>query len=319
MFKNTFPRQEEFIKFWTGKADVIRFQAEYYDTFKFRNTHFPPGERVDCEIKVYLMPTGHMSPCCAITAHQHNRNLDWLPHIHDTTPEQALQSFKNMYADRESPLGKLCQQCDWWILFKRDEEGNSPYLRSVRLAAKPEPSEAELVERPGVFNVAEAISCNTGTVAQADGLAIGTPPEQWAFAAVLPLHDDTGNPLRNYGRVVIRVDATVEQGRIGISIFNLDKRELISEEDIRAADPERTTFEVRVDPPPPGAWLVVRNAAAGGMASSVRLHGIRVFVAPETPVVPHVEADSFRVTRAPDGFVPVEQLAVAKAAATQVI
>ena len=95
MFKNTFPRQEEFINFWTGKADVMKFQAEYCDTFKFRNTHFPPGERVDCEIKVFLLPTGHMSPCCAITAHQHNRNLDWLPHIHDTTPERDVAIFQN--------------------------------------------------------------------------------------------------------------------------------------------------------------------------------------------------------------------------------
>src|ERR1039457_5921446 len=38
MFKNSFPRQEHFVRFWSGKADIIKFQAEYYDTFKFRNT-----------------------------------------------------------------------------------------------------------------------------------------------------------------------------------------------------------------------------------------------------------------------------------------
>jgi hypothetical protein len=51
----------------------------------------------------------------------------------------------------------------------------------------------------------------------------------------------------------------------------------------------------------------------------VRVHSVKVFVAPETPAVPLVEADTFCVTRAPDGFVPVEQLAVAKAAATQTL
>lgn len=108
LFKNTFRRQDEFIRFWSGKADVIKFQAEYYDTFKFRNTLYDPGERVDCQVRVFLLPTGQMSPCCAITAHQHDRNLDWLPHIRDTSPEEALRHFKKLYADRESPLGKLC-------------------------------------------------------------------------------------------------------------------------------------------------------------------------------------------------------------------
>jgi hypothetical protein len=188
----------------------------------------------------------------------------------------------------------------------------------VRLAAKREPSEAELVERPGAFDFAEAAACNTGTVTQAGGLCIGTPPEQWSFAAVLPLHGDAGNPFENCARVVIRVEATVEQGSIGVSIFGPDK-EMISNEDIRKAGPEQTTFEVRLDPPPPGALLVVRNAAASGKESSVRVHSVKVFVAPETPAVPLVEADTFCVTRAPDGFVPVEQLAVAKAAATQTL
>ena len=80
---------------------------------------------------------------------------------------------------------------------------------------------------------------------------------------------------------------------------------------------------MRLDPPPPGAWLVIRNTAAEGTASSVRLHAVRVFVAPETPAAPFLEADSFRGafrdTRSPDSFVPVEQLAVAKAVATPMV
>jgi pyruvate-formate lyase-activating enzyme len=316
MFKNTFPRQEEFVRFWSGKADVIKFQAEYYDTFKFRNTHFPPGERVDCEIRVFLLPTGQMSPCCAITAHQHNRNLDWLPHIEDTTPEEALQYFKKLYADRESPLGKLCQQCDWWILFKRDEEGNSPYIRVLPLPAKPEPREKELMERPGVFDLKEAIVCNTGRVTPGDSVCITTPSEQWAFAAALPLHDDARDPVEDYGRMVIRVEATVEEGRIGLSVVSPDKSELISKEDLRAASPGRITFEVRLDPPPPGAWLVIRNAGAGGIASKVLVHGITAYVASASPPVPAAPWGDPRDSKASDGFIPLEKLAVAKAPAT---
>ena len=238
---------------------------------------------MDCKIKALLLPTGHMSPCCAITAHQHNRNLDWLPHIQDTTPDEALQYFKKLYADAESPLGKLCQQCDWWILFKHDEEGNSPYLRTLPLPAKPEPRDPELVERPGAFHLSEATVCNTGIVTQGDSIGITTPGEQWAFAAAFPLHDSEHDPLDHYGRVVIRVQATVEEGRIGVSAVSPGMTELISKEDFRAAGPSETSIEIRLDPPPPGAWLVVRNAATGGVSSKVLIHGISAYVAPATP------------------------------------
>jgi hypothetical protein len=313
LFKNTFRRQEEFIRFWSGKADVIKFQAEYYDTFKFRNTLYDPGERVDCQVRVFLLPTGQMSPCCAITAHQHDRNLDWLPHIRDTSPEEALQHFKKLYADRESPLGKLCQQCDWWILFKRDEEGNSPFTRILPLPARPEPRDSELVERPGAFHLNEATVCNTGMVSEGDPVGITTPAEQWAFAAAFPLHDRAPDPLDNYGRLVIRVQATVQEGRIGVSAVSPGMTELISKEDFQAAAPSQTSFEVRLDPPPPGTWLVVRNAAPGGVSSKVLIHGISAYVAHASPPVPAAHLGDSRNSGVLGGFVPLEKLAQVKA------
>lgn len=140
LFKKTFNQQDKFIEFWRGKADAVNFNAEYYDTFKFRNTLCDPGDRVDCQIRVFLLPSGQMSPCCAMTVHQHMNNLDWLPHIRDTAPEQALEYFQKLYADSSSPLGRLCQNCDWWILWTRNEQGETPFIRCIPLENASQPT-----------------------------------------------------------------------------------------------------------------------------------------------------------------------------------
>jgi hypothetical protein len=127
MFRKTFLRQDEFIAFWRGKVDQVNFNAEYYDTFKFRNKFFDPEKRVDCPMRVYLLPTGQMAPCCAMMVYQHHHQVDWLPHIKDTTPAEAHELFQKLYADPTSPLGQHCQNCDWWIMWARDDEGKTPY------------------------------------------------------------------------------------------------------------------------------------------------------------------------------------------------
>ena len=131
LFKATFHRQQEYVDFWRGKVDAVSFNAEYYDTFKFRNTLYDRGERVDCQIRAFLMPTRKISPCCAMTVYQHDRDVSWLPQIGEMPLDQAQDYLQGLYDDPESPLGRLCKTCDWWILFKRNEQGDSPYLRTV--------------------------------------------------------------------------------------------------------------------------------------------------------------------------------------------
>jgi sulfatase maturation enzyme AslB (radical SAM superfamily) len=131
LFKATHHRQQEYVDFWRGKVDAVSFNAEYYDTFKFRNTIYDRGERVDCQIRAFLMPTGRITPCCAMTVYQHDRDVSWLPHIAEMPLDEAQTYMQRLYDDPESPLGRLCKTCDWWILFKRNEQGDSPYLRTV--------------------------------------------------------------------------------------------------------------------------------------------------------------------------------------------
>ena len=136
LFLNTVKRQDEFIEFWRGKVDAVNFNAEYYDIFKFRNKFFEPQERNDCEMSVYLLPTGQMAPCCAMMVYQHYHNVDWLPHIDETTPAEAYDRFVSLYNDPNSDFRQnICSKCDWWIMWAKDEDGsgNSAYFRSVQL------------------------------------------------------------------------------------------------------------------------------------------------------------------------------------------
>jgi len=304
LFRKTLARMDDFVRFWSGKADFIKFQAEYYNTFKMRNLLYDPGERVDCQIRVFLLPNGQMSPCCAITTYQHNRKVDWLPHIRDTSPEEALKYFKRLYADHDSPLGKLCQNCDWWVLFKRNENGESPFTVTLPLPEEPEvPSHMlELEELPGAFNLKDVMPCNSAEVAGYDPLSITTSSVQWAFAARFPLTDEYEYTLETYRRIIIRVDVTVEEGTIGVSVVNREVSQLVSKE--KAAKPAdgRTTLEVTLNSPQPGVSLVVRNAAASGTVSKAKIHSITMYEA-RNPRVSGGAGDT-----AAD-FVPLEQLA----------
>lgn len=125
---------QKYCDFWRGKVDGVNFNAEYHDTFKFRNTFQAiPEKRNDCELSVYVLPSGRMAPCCATMVVQHTEDQNWMPHIDDTSPQDAYVKFKAMYKDPDSPLRKICEQCSWWILWAYDQKGQTPYWRHVDL------------------------------------------------------------------------------------------------------------------------------------------------------------------------------------------
>jgi hypothetical protein len=276
LFRKTVPLQDRFVDFWRGKVDVVNFNAEYYDTFKFRNTLFEPGERVDCQMRVFLLPNGQMSPCCAITVHQHTNNLAWLPHIRDTSPGEALERFKTLYADASSPLGQLCPQCDWWILFKQNQKGETPYIRSVPLddgqpRAVGDPD--GLIEVPGVLSLADSITCQGANVRGTEPTTITTAAERWSYAALFPLRlNAVAWPA--HAPIVVRVDAELDAGGVGIAITNQRRDAFVSSEEHVVESGGRTIY-LRIEAPMPGLALVVRNIYAS--PSRVTLTSIRTF------------------------------------------
>jgi sulfatase maturation enzyme AslB (radical SAM superfamily) len=132
LFSNTFARQKEFENFWSDKVDRILFNAEYFDKLKFRNILHQPKRRVNCEIKTYVVPSGHIAPCCAIMVYQHDGATSWLPHVDTHTLEEAYTELCDLYEDPESPLSKICRNCDWWIMWAKNEHDvGSAYCRWV--------------------------------------------------------------------------------------------------------------------------------------------------------------------------------------------
>lgn len=131
LFKNTFSRQQEMEDFWRGLVDQVNFNAEYYNTFSFRNLFFIPDRRVDCDIRLYIMPSGRIAPCCAIAVYQHDNDVSWLPHVDEVASlQEAHERLCDLYEDPQGPMAPICSKCDWWIL---SMPGNSPYIRAVDL------------------------------------------------------------------------------------------------------------------------------------------------------------------------------------------
>lgn len=124
----------DYCEFWKGKIDQVNFFSEYYDTFHFRNTLCKiPRERCDCELALYLMPSGYISPCCAINIIESTENIDWLPHIDKYEPAAALQYLESLYSTSGSPLRNICEKCNWWMMFYRNEYEESPVSLSIAL------------------------------------------------------------------------------------------------------------------------------------------------------------------------------------------
>ena len=136
---------------------------------------------------------------------------------------------------------------------------------------------SDLAEAPGIFDLMEAAVCNGAAVTAHNPLSVVTSPEQWAFSILFPLHENSARPWTAGERLIVRVETTVEKGRIGVSIATPDQSAFIAAEEQRGTADGRTMIEILLDPPGPGAWLVVRNTASGGQASAARIHGIRAY------------------------------------------
>jgi len=131
LFSSTFKKQAEMEDFWRPYVDQVNFNAEYHHSFEFRNLFYAPEVREDCDIQMYLMPSGYIAPCCAIAVYQHENDVSWLPHIDNIAGLQdAHKQLCDLYENKEGPMGKICARCEWWILSMKQP---SAYSRVVPL------------------------------------------------------------------------------------------------------------------------------------------------------------------------------------------
>src|SRR5438067_2232356 len=128
---------------------------------------------------------------------------------------------------------------------------------------------------PPAFALADAVIHNDSVVVGRDPIDITTPFEQWAFAVTFPLRK---NALSFTGHLLVRIEAVVESGRIGIGCVTPDLRSFVSAEVERTFEDRDAVFEMIVEAGGNrDGWLVVRNTAEGGVPSRTILRSIRTF------------------------------------------
>src|SRR6476620_5820292 len=93
---------------------------------------------------------------------------------------------------------------------------------------------------PPAFALADAVIHNDSVVVGRDPIDIATPSEQWAFAVAFPLRKDA---VAFAGPLLVRVEAVVESGRIGMGCVTPDLRSFVSAEVERTFEDSDAVFE----------------------------------------------------------------------------
>lgn len=139
-------------------------------------------------------------------------------------------------------------------------------------------------ELPQAVDLTDFSVQNNACVEREGPVRIVTPAQQWAYAAIWPIHDvGLANP--NAAWLLIRVEATIDEGRIGIAVAKQGLNEFIAPEKQCDASPERQVIEIRVEPPALGMHLVIRNTAENGTVSTALVHRIQAYLAHAQPAL----------------------------------
>lgn len=129
-------------------------------------------------------------------------------------------------------------------------------------------------EAPPLFRLEDLAACNSAVVQKAGLIRIETPAERWAYAAQFPIRweDPAGKTF------VVRVEYSIERGKLGIGCVTADGRAFVGEGEKIAVEGDFSS-DITVDLEDGAGWLVIRNVAADGEPSVLRLLGIRTFAA----------------------------------------
>lgn len=125
-----------------------------------------------------------------------------------------------------------------------------------------------------LFRLEDVTPCNSAVIGREAPIRIETPAERWAYAALFPLRVRSGE-----GKTfVVRLDYSIERGKLGIGCLTADASAYVGEgERIAAAGDSR--LDLTFDLADGAAWLVIRNVAADGEPSVLRLLNIQTFAA----------------------------------------
>ena len=131
-------------------------------------------------------------------------------------------------------------------------------------------------EAPPLFRMEDVTPSGSAVIGGTAPVRIETPAERWAYAALFPLQV----PGSRDGKAtfVVRLEYSIERGKLGIGCLTADQAKYVGEGE-KFVDGSDSLSNITVDLADGAAWLVIRNAAADGQPSVLRLLDIRTFAA----------------------------------------
>jgi hypothetical protein len=136
-------------------------------------------------------------------------------------------------------------------------------------------------EAQPVFRMEDAQPANTAILQGTGPIRIETPAERWAYAALFPLRVQAARDGKTF---VVKLEYAIERGKVGIGCVTGDGLAFVGEGE-KVANEGDSRSQITVDLADGGAWLVIRNVAADGEPSVIRLLSIHSFRAePSTAI-----------------------------------
>lgn len=184
---------------------------------------------------------------------QRDSNSFLTERVVDPTPQ-----MQDIFVRLDSPV-----HADDLVIRNTAAERSQILIDSVSVLAKAKLLPGSL--SPGTMR----LSYNKAAIERGSPVVITTAPEQWAYAAALPL-----NVKAEWGPgVVLRIRAQVLSGRVGFGALTPDGKSFAVEQMI---DPSAQVVEVDLPlrGPLPVAELIVRNVAPGNVRSRVAVQSL---------------------------------------------
>src|SRR5260370_36812097 len=101
---------------------------------------------------------------------------------------------------------------------------------------------------PGAFALSDAVVQNGAVLSGTDPIDVTTSLEQWAFAVTFPFRRDALGAERAEGPLLVRIEAVVQSGCIGIGCVAGDLRTYLSPEIERMPEGRGTVFDLILGP-----------------------------------------------------------------------
>jgi 2-polyprenyl-3-methyl-5-hydroxy-6-metoxy-1,4-benzoquinol methylase len=115
------------------------------------------------------------------------------------------------------------------------------------------------------------LACDQAAIQQGTLITVTTAPQQWAYAAAIPLH-----PSGDSWGVVLKLRAQVTRGEIGFGILASDQKRFLTEQRYGQAS-EPADILLPLPPLAEGCSLIIRNTAPNAMVSQVVLESIETW------------------------------------------